>query len=47
MFDIDGSLIPFGVGDDKTMFPLGVFAVVMAVFSFYIFCIIDLVFANT
>ena len=44
IFERDGSLKPFGVGVEKTMFSLGVFAVVGAVMSFYVFCIIDLVF---
>lgn len=37
-------LRPFGVGYDKTMFSFGVFSVVLAVLSFYLFCIIDLMF---
>jgi hypothetical protein len=44
VFDKDGAIRPFGVGYDKTMFSMGVFSVICAVFSFYIFCIIDLVF---
>lgn len=44
MFDEKGALRPFGVGYDKTMFSFGVFSVVLAVLSFYLFCIIDLVF---
>lgn len=44
MFEKNGKLKSFGVGYDKTMFSFGVFAVVLAVISFYIFCIIDLVF---
>jgi hypothetical protein len=36
----------FGVGYDKTMFSFGVFSVVLAIISFYVFCIIDLVFAK-
>lgn len=46
MFDTDGSVKPFGIGYDKTMFSLGVFTVVLAVLSFYIFCLIDLIFAS-
>lgn len=46
MFENDGSLKPFGIGDDKTMFSLGVFTVVLAVLSFYVFCMIDLIFAK-
>lgn len=44
IFEKDGSIRQFGVGMDKTMFSLGVFCVVLAVMSFYIFCVIDLVF---
>jgi hypothetical protein len=46
MFEIDGTLKPFGIGDDKTMFSLGVFTVVLAVLSFYVFCMIDLIFSK-
>lgn len=46
MFEIDGTIKPFGIGDDKTMFSLGVFTVVLAILSFYVFCLIDLVFSN-
>jgi hypothetical protein len=46
MFEADGSIKQFGVGYDKTMFSLGVFSVVFAIVSFYIFCIIDLVFSK-
>jgi hypothetical protein len=42
----DGHLKPFGIGYDKTLFSLGVFTVVLAIISFYIFCLIDLVFAS-
>lgn len=46
MFEKDGKLKAFGVGYDKTMFSFGVFAVVLAIMSFYAFCIIDLVFSK-
>lgn len=46
MFEKNGVLRPFGVGYDKTMFSFGVFTVVLAIMSFYVFCIIDLVFSN-
>lgn len=46
MFEKNGSLKMFGVGYDKTMFSFGVFSVVLAIMSFYVFCIIDLVFAK-
>ena len=44
MFNPDGQIKAFGIGDEKTMFSFGVFTVVTAVFSFYVFCIIDMVF---
>ena len=47
MYDEYGSLKEFGIGEDKTMFSLGVVTVVIAILSFYIFCIIDIVFKNT
>lgn len=50
LFDASGNLRPFGVDIDgsgnKTMFSLGVFSVVIAIISFYIFCIIDMVFSH-
>ncbi len=46
IFERNGSLKTFGVGYDKTMFSFGVFSVVLAILSFYVFCIIDLVFAK-
>ena len=46
VFEYDGTLKTFGIGYDKTMFSFGVFSVVLAVLSFYIFCIIDLVFTK-
>lgn len=46
MFERDGSIRPFGVGEDKTMFSLGVFSMVLAIVSFYIFCLIDMIFAK-
>lgn len=46
MFDPNGHLRQFGVGYDKTMFSFGVFTVVVAVVSFYIFCIIDIIFSG-
>ena len=46
MFETDGSIKSFGIGEEKTMFSLGVFTVVLAVLSFYIFCMIDLIFGK-
>ena len=47
IFAPDGSIKPFGVGTDKTLFSFGVFAVVLAILSFYMFCIIDMVFSHS
>jgi hypothetical protein len=44
IFNPDGSLKPYGIGEDKTMFSFGVFTVVLAILSFYFFCVIDLIF---
>ncbi len=44
MFDSNGNILPFGIGEDKTMISFGVLTVVLAIVSFYIFCFIDLIF---
>lgn len=44
MFEKNGEIKQFGIGYDKTMFSFGVFTVVVAVLSFYIFCVIDIIF---
>jgi hypothetical protein len=44
IFANDGAPKSFGIGDDKTMFSFGVFVVVLAIVSFYFFCVIDVVF---
>lgn len=46
MFDTRGDLRPFGVGDEKTPFALGVVVVALSVLSFYVFCIIDVIFGK-
>jgi len=46
VFDSKGQLKDFGIGANKTMFSLGVFTVVLAMVSFYIFAVIDLVFGQ-
>jgi vacuolar-type H+-ATPase subunit I/STV1 len=43
-FDEDGNVRPFGLQEGETLFSLGVVTVVLAVVSFYIFALIDLVF---
>lgn len=47
MFTTNGKIKEFGISDDKTMISLGVFTVLSAIVSFYIFCIIDLIFKNS
>jgi len=44
MFDQNRNIKPFGIGEEKTMFSFGVCVVVVAILSFYIFCIIDMIF---
>lgn len=46
MFTRDNTIKEFGISDDKTMFSLGVFSVVIAILSFYTFCVIDIIFKN-
>lgn len=43
MFEKNGEIKQFGVKDsDKTLFSFGVFTVIIAIISFYIFAMIDL-----
>jgi len=44
IFDQEGNIKPFGIGESKTIFSLGVFVVALAIISFYVFAIIDIVF---
>jgi hypothetical protein len=46
IFEEDGSIKPFGLGEEKTMFSMGVFTVVLALISFYVFCLVDMIFAK-
>jgi hypothetical protein len=46
VFDAGGKPIEFGLGPDKTLFSLGAVTVALAVLSFYIFALIDMVFAQ-
>jgi hypothetical protein len=46
IFDIDGSVKPFGLGEKNTIFSLGVFVVTLAIISFYLFAVIDVVFGK-
>lgn len=48
MFEKDGKEIKkFGLGHDQTLFSFGIFTIVLAIASFYLFCIIDLVFGSS
>jgi hypothetical protein len=44
MFMKDGTIKPFGVGTQKTVFSFGVFTIVVAIASFYTFTLIDIIF---
>ena len=44
MFDRNGEFKNFGIGSQKTLFSFGVLTVVVALFAFYVFAMIDLVF---
>jgi hypothetical protein len=46
MFESNGGIKAFGIGEDKTMFSFGVFTVVISIASFYIFCVIDMIFES-
>ena len=44
MFDDEGKPRSFGLGSEKTLFSLGAITVALAVVSFYVFALIDLIF---
>jgi hypothetical protein len=44
MFDRDGEFKNFGIGSQKTLFSFGVLVVTIAMLSFYVFAMIDLIF---
>lgn len=44
IFDANGQIKHFGIGESDTMFSLGVFSVAIAFMSFYIFAVIDIIF---
>lgn len=47
MFNKNGEIKGFGVLDnEKTLFSFGVFTVIIAIISFYIFVMIDLIFSK-
>lgn len=39
-----GNPLPFGVGEGKTLFSLGVITVGLALLAFYLFALIDMIF---
>jgi hypothetical protein len=45
MFSSDGSIKPYGVGEGKTVISLGVLTVLSAICSFYVFALLDVIFA--
>jgi len=46
LFFKSGMPIPFGVGQNKTIFSLGVITVALAILSFYLVTIIDMIFSK-
>ena len=44
MFNKDGDIISFGLNKNETLYSFGVFSVLSAIVTFYLFCIIDLIF---
>ena len=46
MFDKSGDIKKFGLGQEQTLFSFGIFTIVLAILSFYLFCVIDLVFGS-
>ena len=45
MFKRDESIKPFGINKNQTIVSLGVFTIVCAIMSFYLFAMIDLIFS--
>ena len=46
MFNSNGSLKEFGFGEDKTLYSLSTFSVVIAMILFYFFSLTDMIFAQ-
>jgi len=44
LFDQHGNIKTFGVGNNRTIYSVGVLTVVTAILSFYLFCVIDMIF---
>jgi len=45
LFSSEGYVKPYGVGEGKTVISLGVLTVVSAICSFYVFALLDVIFA--
>ncbi len=48
MFSKSGEIKSFGVGgtEQRTVFSFGVFIIVLAIFSFYVFALLDIIFSK-
>lgn len=46
MFDENGDIKQFGMGTEKTLFSFGIFTAVLAIISFYVFTLLDIIFKN-
>lgn len=46
LFTADGNIKPYGVGDGKTVFSLGVLVVSLALVTFYTFAVLDVIFGR-
>jgi hypothetical protein len=44
LFDEQGEIKSFGIKKEETIYSVGVLTVVLAIVSFYLFCVIDMVF---
>ena len=44
IFNDNGSIKSYGIQKNQTMYSLGVVSVILAIVSFYFFCVIDLIF---
>lgn len=45
MFTKTGDVIPFGLKKHETLFSFGIFTIVASILTFYLFCVIDLIFS--
>ncbi len=44
LFSQDGTIKPYGIGEERTVISLGVLTVLSAICSFYIFALLDVIF---